>query len=638
MTGVSRAHRASCSDNRPLRRSRVCLGASLTLVAIVAAGCQSELGDGNPDETPGFTGPGSLGAPAGPSGPVDPVTGLPTPSNEGPPGMPTLTTRPDPTLGGSIGQVWDASGNNLPVDQLPPLAACSTPGPQVLRRLTSEQYRNTLTGTFGDGIPSSNPLTDPGTLGYNVDADDALVQGPAGEGIETLAGDVAAFVRSNGMIAQLANNCTDAANAGCREQFVRNVGEQLSREPLDAERVERFASLFTASAEDGTPLAPTFDDGAEMVISAMIQSPFSLYRREIGVLQGTEYVLTPFEVASELSYSLTNNPPDDVLMEAARANQLGSTDQILAQAQRLLATPEAARVLGNFVTAWLDLDDLDVKVKDGEDIAPEVREAMLEETRRLFIDVFQNGGSIGDLFGADYTFMNQPLADYYGMSGMVTSPDFQEVQTGAGARVPGLLGHGSYLATHALANNTSPVQRAFVVRERILCNDLPPVPGDLDTSLKPQAADATSRDRYAAHSSNSVCYTCHQLMDPVGFTFEGFDGFGAVRATESGKPVDTTGALPLMEGRDPAGISVPMASATDLANYLSESEQVRACLVNNLSYYAYGVANEMKWSSQDKACTDNFVRQQARTSGNTLQSVMTGILSAPHFTRRVQAK
>jgi len=242
------------------------------------------------------------------------------------------------------------------------------------------------------------------------------------------------------------------------------------------------------------------------------------------------------------------------------------------------------------------------------------------------------------LFSSTRTFMNQELANFYGMSGMVTSPDFQEVDVTQGARVPGVLGHGSYLAAHALADNSSPVQRAFVVRERILCNDLPPVPMDLDTNLRPQAADATSRERYANHSSNGVCYNCHQLMDPVGFTFEGFDGYGVVRATEAGKPVDTTGSLPLMEGRNPAGISVPMASVADLAVYLSESEQMRACAINNLSYYAYGIANEAKWSTQDKSCTDNFIRQQARNSGNTLESVMTAILSAPHFTRRVQAK
>jgi hypothetical protein len=619
----------------------VCLGATLGLVAIIAAGCQSELGDGNPGSD--FVPPGGgvvPGQPGGPGAPIDPITGVPTPGGEDQPIAPGgLVDRPPPSLAGAIGAVWDAEGNPLPVDQLPPIdTSCNTPGPQQLRRLSKEQYANTLARVFGDGIPlDTNPLIDANTLGYHVDADDALVQGSVGEGIETLAQDVAAFVRQNGMIAQLANNCTDINNTGCREQFVRTVGERLSREPLDQERVTRYAGLFGAVAEDGTALAATFEDGAEMVISALIQSPFALYRREIGVPQGAEFVLTPFEVASELSYSLTNEPPDDALMEAARNGQLASPDQILSQAQRLLATPEAAQVLGEFVISWLDLEDLGAKVKDTE-MSPEVRAAMLEETRRLFVDVFQNGGAIGELFSADYTFMNQPLADYYGMNGMVTSQDFQEVQTGAGARVPGLLGHGSYLATHALANNTSPVQRAFVVRERILCNDLPPVPMDLDTSLKPQAPTATSRERYAAHSSNGVCYACHQLMDPVGFTFEGFDGYGAVRATEAGKPVDTVGALPLMDGQNPVGISVPMTGVADLANYLSESEQVRACVINNLSYYTYGIANDQKWSATDKACTDNFIRQQARTSGNTLQSVMAGIVSAPHFTRRVQAK
>lgn len=607
----------------------------------MAAGCQSELGDGNPaNGSSGFVPPNQFapGDPLPPGMVRDPVTGVVTPVNEGPASV-DMIDRPPASIGGAVGEVWDASGNNLPVDQLPALQPCNTPGPQVIRRLTSEQYRNTLVRAFGEVVPADmNPLIDPGTLGYNVDADDALVQGPAAGAVEALAETLAATVRSNGMIPQLSNNCTDANNPGCRETFVRNVGERLSREPLDNERVQRFAALFTATAADGTALAPTFEDGAEMVISAMVQSPYALYRREIGVQQGNEYVLTPYEVASELSYLLTNAPPDDTLMQAARDGQLGSTDAILAQAQRLLATPAAEDVLANFVTAWLDLDRLEGKVKSGVDISPELREAMLEETRLLFIDVFKNGGTLGDLFSSTTTFMNQDLADFYGMNGMVTGDGYQAVDTSAGARVPGVLGHGSYLAAHALADNSSPVQRAFVIRERVLCNDLPPVPMDLDTNLRPQAPDATSRERYAAHSSSAVCYACHQLMDPVGFTFEGFDGYGIVRATESGKPVDTTGALPLMQGSSPAGISVPMASVADLANYLAESEQMRACAINNLAYYAYGIANEAKWSAQEKACTDDFIRQQARTSGNTLESVMTGILSAPHFTRRVQAK
>jgi len=370
----------------------------------------------------------------------------------------------------------------------------------------------------------------------------------------------------------------------------------------------------------------------------MVQSPFSIYRREIGVQNGAEFVLTQYEVASELSYMLTDNPPDQALMDAAEQGGLASADQILAQADRLLATPEAEGVLSEFVTRWLDNDRLIGKVKSGVEISDSLRAAMLEETAQLFLDVFYNGGTIGDLFGADYSFMNQELANFYGLQGMANSPEFTEVNISGGVRVPGVLGHASYLAAHALADNSSPVQRAFVVRERILCNELPDVPTNLDTNLKPQAPDATSRERYTAHSESQVCYNCHQLMDPVGFSFESYDGYGRFRDTEGGKPVDSSGELPLMDENGLTGIRIPLSSVSDLATYLSENEQSRACLINNMSYYAYGIANNAKWSSTDKVCTDNFVRQAARTSGNTLKSVMTGILTAPHFTRRVQGK
>jgi hypothetical protein len=546
---------------------------------------------------------------------------------------------------GDVGPLTDANGMPLPVDQLPALQACATPGPQVLRRLNSVQFRNTLTSVFNDAVPDSNPLNDTLTLGYDVDSDDLLIQGLDAQAVGSVAEEVSAAARANGLIAQLANNCNNLNDDNCKRTFVNNVAERLYREPLDGQRRDRLMGLFAARGPDGEELVTEFADGAELVIQAAIQSPYMLFRREVGTQQGAEFQLTPFEVASELSYLLTNSPPDQALLDAARNNQLGTSEQILAQADRLLATADAEDVLGGFVTAWLDVDRLEGKVKSGVDISPTLREAMLEETRQLFLDVFRNDGTIGDLFSATYTFMNQELAGFYGLQGVANSAEFSEVDISGAVRVPGVLGQGAYLAAHALADNSSPVQRAFVVRERILCNDLPAVPTDLDTNLRPQAATATSRDRYKAHSENQVCYNCHQLMDPVGFTFEAYDGYGRFRDSEAGKPVDTSGGLPLMDEKGPilkpdgSGIlTVAMGSVNDLANYLALSEQTRACLINNMSYYAYGIANNNKWASTDKVCTDHFVRQVARDSGNTLKSVLTGILTAPHFTRRVQAK
>jgi len=314
---------------------------------------------------------------------------------------------PKITGAGDAMTLFDSNGNPLPVDQLPTLAQCETPGPQIIRRLNAAQYHNTLVRVFGEGVPDSTPLQDVTTLGYNVDADDSLVDGLKAEALNTLSEDVAQYAKDNNLIAQFSNNCSNAADKNCRDTFVKNLGQALSREPLDQARVDRFSELFNAVADYGTQLATTFEDGAMLVIQGMVQSPYMVYRREIGTQQNGTYQLSPYEVASELSYMLTNNPPDQELMQAAANGQLASTDQILSQSQRLLATGDAAGVLEGFVTAWLDLDRLKGKAKAGDELTDSLRTSMLEESRRLFLDVFQNDGTIGDLFSATYTYMNQ---------------------------------------------------------------------------------------------------------------------------------------------------------------------------------------------------------------------------------------
>jgi hypothetical protein len=178
------------------------------------------------------------------------------------------------------------------------------------------------------------------------------------------------------------------------------------------------------------------------------------------------------------------------------------------------------------------------------------------------------------------------------------------------------------------------VQRALIVRERMLCDPMGPVPSGLDTNLRPPAPDVTNRERYSIHSENEPCNGCHSLMDPIGFTFESYDAFGRFRDTEAGKPVDTSGGVPLVIAGNLT--TIPVADAAGLADYLSRSELVRACLANNLSYYAYGLLNEEKWPKATKVCTDHSVRQVARDSGNTVKSLLLGVLRTPHFTRRVQ--
>jgi len=633
MLGVSNSPVARSAETRSAKRPFALSATSLSLTGLFAllagASCDSALADGNPafsndpSVSPFSNGSGSNGNGSNPGGPAGPSA---------------LNTERNPSLSTieNNGPTTDLNGAPLSVDQLAPLTACATPGPRQIRRLSSDQYRNTLKQIFGNDVPADAPvLRDPATLGYHVDADDSLIEDLDADALMGMAEEIATWSLDAGRLDRFTNGCTNN-DQNCQQSFIRNLGERISREPMTDERVNRFRELFNDDTVE------TFQQGAAMVVSAMIQSPYMLYRRELGPLDPNQsnYQLTAFEVASELSYFLTNAPPDDTLMQAAEQNRLSSQDDIDREATRLLATDQAKAVLGEFVRGWTDIDRLLIKAKDGTkdgtNLTPELRNDMLEETVKFFSDVLENG-TIGDLFGAQYTYLNKRLSDFYGIQGG-TGDGFDKVDVSDGRRVPGLLGQGSYLTAHALADNSSPVQRACVVREPFLCNDLPEVPTNLDTNLKPQVDTDTSRERYARHSSEEPCHTCHQLMDPIGFTFENYDGFGRFRAMEAGKMVDSSGGVPLMEGRTmvtPA-MTYPLNGVAELADYLSQIEDVRACMINNLAYYGYGIANENKWASSDKVCTDNFIRQEARDSGNTLKSALMGVLHAPHFTSRVK--
>jgi hypothetical protein len=580
------------SANPPQLLRRVVVGrpeplAIVVLAAVLAsAGCASELSD---------SGPG-MGVPAGGAG---------------------RSNSPDPAAPGSLPRSSE-TGLTPPGTQL---ADCATPGPQLLRRLTSTQYRNTLVSLFGGDVPDQQTLADATINGFRVDADALVVSNLDAELLMGYAESVATWAKDNDRLTPFSNNCTNAGDANCRRTFIQNLGRKAYREDLGEAQVASYDALFQEFANGD------FAAGAEVVTTAMLQAPNMLYRREIGVPgQPGQFSLKPFEVASQLSYLLTDGPPDDVLMAAARNNQLATPEQLDAQAERLLATDAGRRTLAHFIEGWVDIEGLPAKAKDDDtyDLSDAERDAMGEETRRLFTDTFQTGGGIEALFTADYTFVNQTLGAYYGMTG-VTGDAFQRVSLPPN-RPAGILGHAAYLTAHAQPENSSPVQRAFIIRERILCQDLPPVPQNLDTNLDAPAGFTTNRERYTEHSSNEVCYTCHSRMDPIGFAFEHFDGFGRYRDQENGVAIDSSGEL-----SDVPGGPIPLDGVDDLSSYLATSELVQSCLVRFWTYYAYG---RDTWAN--KQCNHDAVRREALASDYSLKGVLKGIIHAQHFTERVQ--
>jgi hypothetical protein len=499
------------------------------------------------------------------------------------------------------------------------LSDCTTPGPRLIRRLTAMQYRNTLVDAFGDAnVPSADVLADPASaLKFRVDADLPVVRDLDAGLLLNYAETVAAWAVAN-KLSSLAP-CQDR-HSGCSDPLIRNLGRKLYREALTSEQVAAYQALFDAEE--------TFQDAASIVISTMLQSPYVLYRRELGAESGGRFALTPEEVASELAYFLTDSAPDTALLDAAEQGRLGTRADIDREAARLLETDAAKASLTRFLDGWFELDSLANKAKDDTVFAltPEMRSSMLGESREFFLEAFYYGGDVAGILSARHTHLNGDLASFYQLAGPGSGGGFQKVDLTGTNRAPGLLGHAAFLTSHAQPENSSPVQRGRFVRDRILCEVIPPMPEDLDTSLDGPEGFTTNRERYETHSDNPLCSGCHVLFDPVGFTFEHYDGFGRYRDQEGGEPIDATGMI-----TDENEQMTALDGVESLLGYITAGDRARACTVRYWSYYAHGRDN---W--QEKKCNDDQVRRDAQANGYTLKSIVMGILHAPSFTGRVQ--
>jgi len=515
-------------------------------------------------------------------------------------------------------------GMPTPPSNLPPVATCTSsaaaaPGPRVLRRLTASQLNASLRDLFRDAsVPQATFLSDPPALGFQVDAAALLVQDVAAQQLMDFSDQVATWVDTH---PASVTSCT-TSDATCRQQFIRTFGKRAFRAPITPDQLQTYETLFTSQT--------SFSDSVHVVVQAMLQSPYFLYRRELGEAGADgHYALTPYEVAASLAYLLVGSTPDDALLAAADAGQLATPAQLDAQVARLLQDPRSKTSVSTFMNGWLGLDRVTTSVKDSSvygALTDSLRKSMLNETTSLLLDVFDKHGTFADALTAKYTFVDQPLASFYGIGG-ANGAQPVKVTLQPGQRNAGLLAHGSILAGNATATTSSPVQRGKLVRTRLLCETLPPPPGGVPTDLVPPSGAQTTRQHYEAHSKNAPCSGCHKYIDPVGFPFETYDGIGRYRTTENGLPIDPTGGLASMSGQGDA----TFGGLDDLAQYLSASDQVKSCMVRYWSYFAYGAAS---W--EQDGCTQEGIRSEAASKGFTLESVLQAIIHSPHFTARTK--
>jgi hypothetical protein len=412
-----------------------------------------------------------------------------------------------------------------------------------------------------------------------------------------------------------------AGDATCAAKLVASFGTRAFRRPLTDGESQRYAALYAAIAQtDG------FDGGVRAIVAAMLQSPSFLYRTEIGTPSGAQYALTSYEIASELSYLLTGSMPDDALFAAAASGDLAKPDVITAQAKRLLHSDASKTMLEHFVRQWLELDRLAIAVKDPNtypQFTPAVRDAMYAETIAFFTNTMRaDGATLPAMFTGTTTWATDALAQFYGL-GAATGPADANGQKPypLGAGRLGILTQGSILSTMAKTDRPSPVQRGKLVRERLFCQTLAPPPPGVNTQLPAVDPNVSNRERFSEHSKNQPCASCHQLMDPIGFGFEGFDGIGR----PVGGGIDTSGEIVGTTATNGKFDGVPA-----LAKTLAASTDVQSCFALEWYRYAYGLDE-----TKDTSCGAPQLVSQFMTNNLNLESLALSLTQNDHFIHRM---
>ena len=507
-----------------------------------------------------------------------------------------------------------------------PEGACADPavGVSPLRRLTRSQYNNTIRDLLGiEGDPASELAPDE-KVGAFFSNSTAPVGELLAEQYMRVAEDLADTAVAD-LDALVPCDPASDASAACGEAFVDEFGLRAFRRPLYADERDALVGLFEKGRTE-----VDFSEGVRLVILAALQSPQFLYHLELDLPDteaGDVVSLEPYEVASRLSYFLWDSMPDDELLRAAGSGDLDTTEQLRAQAERMLDDPRAADAIESFHMQWLHIDAIGTLEKNPDaypafDTA--LRDAMALETRRFADWVIRfDDGRLETLLTAPYSFLDGPLFDLYGVTQPAGHDPTMPVELDPTQRA-GLLTQASVLARHAHADQSSPVHRGKLVRENILCTPLAPPPPEVDVIPPPLDPDATTRERFDQHRSDPSCAACHNLIDPIGFGFEHYDGIGAWRAMEGDKAVDASGELIGTED-----IDGEFDGAPELARRLAESEQVRACVAEQWFGFAFG-----RSPADDDECSFDTMALAFAESDHDIRELLVAIVTTDAFRYR----
>ena len=485
------------------------------------------------------------------------------------------------TLAAVVAACSESQDDVLPPTEGGPAPAADTPGttkpvPLPVVHLTNTQYTNTVRDLFAPlqvaiGELPAEPASefDSRAKAQPVSAQYIeAYQDSASKVAESLLPQVGALV-----------GCTpksDAEEQSCLRTFVERFGKKAYRRPLTGAEKDALVAFFGETRKNAD-----FPRSVVTLVEAMLQSPSFLYRIERGP-EGSPQTgiveLSPYEVASRLSFFLWNTMPDEALFQAADSGEIVKSAAIEAHTRRMLADPRGRAMVARFHAVWLRFD----RLKDGLAKDPsygfdaETTKALRDGAAAYVDNLFYNDGKLGSFLLDTHAYVNQKTAPLYGITSKSAQLELLPVDP---SQRSGILTTVGFLASFAHEKESAPVLRGVFVLDRLLCRPAPPpnVANVTPPPLDPQKP-TTTRDRMEKQHSVGGCQGCHQAIDGVGFGFENYDAVGKWRTTDNGFPVNATGQVG----------GVPFNGAVDLAKKLAADKSVHACVASQWMRYSMG--------------------------------------------------
>jgi hypothetical protein len=552
-------------------------------------------------------------------------------------GFPGTVPPGEGTAAGATGTGGGGGAGGGPGPVAPGGIILSSPGPSSrLVRLTHTQWENTVRDLFrlpqATGL-SNQFISDTFTTTFDNSGGSAEVGSQLWGTYRRAADEVAKRISRDATgLAALTPQGAPSDPDGRARAFIVDFGRRAYRRPLVEAEINRYLTLFKRGSElvasgDG------FADGAELVLTTMLQSPHFLYRIEVGAgpAPGGKILLTDYEIASRLSYALTNTMPDDALFALAHSSQLHSPGAVYNEAQRLLDSPGGKAAVRDMYGQLFRETDPSELARDGARFpafVPGIGRDMKRESE-LFVEevIFTKQGSLAQLLTAPFTFVNDRLAALYGVPAPASPGGFAKVNLDPAQR-GGLYTQLGFLAKNANDDQTQPILRGLHLNRHVLCVAVPPPPPNVDAKAPPVTAATTTRQHFEQLTSAPECQGCHGLINPLGYAFENYDNLGRFRASEGNRPIDAAASYPFREG------TRTFNNALELGRIIAASEQAHECYARNL--FAYFYAREPVDNSAADAALIAEVARRSR-QGAQVKSMILDLVATDAFIYRLGA-